>query len=148
MEPGIISPWRSDWVWALPLIAATVMLHAFGLAFINRPVSRLLAIKAKSRAHTMPILVIGGAASWATILHGFEASIWAAAYLLLGAMTDRKAAMLYSLNAMTAYGHADLHLEKHWELMGSLEALNGWILFGITAAFLFTVIQRGWPNPT
>jgi len=28
--------------------------------------------------------------------------------------------------------------------MGSLEALNGWILFGLTAAFLFAVIQKVW----
>jgi hypothetical protein len=26
--------------------------------------------------------------------------------------------------------------------MGALEALNGWILFGLTTAFLFTVMQR------
>jgi hypothetical protein len=28
--------------------------------------------------------------------------------------------------------------------MGALEALDGWILFGLTTAFLFTVIQRVW----
>jgi hypothetical protein len=30
--------------------------------------------------------------------------------------------------------------------MGSLEALNGWILFGLTTAFMFTVIQKVWPH--
>jgi hypothetical protein len=29
-------------------------------------------------------------------------------------------------------------------MMGALEALNGWILFGLTTAFLFTVVQRAW----
>ena len=53
--------------------------------------------------------------------------------------------MLYSLSAMTSYGHANLYLESHWQLMGALEALNGWILFGLTAAFMFTIIQRVWP---
>jgi hypothetical protein len=28
----------------------------------------------------------------------------------------------------------------------ALEALNGWILFGLTTAFLFTVIQLAWPQ--
>jgi hypothetical protein len=28
--------------------------------------------------------------------------------------------------------------------MGALEALNGWILFGLTTAFLFTVVQKAW----
>jgi hypothetical protein len=28
--------------------------------------------------------------------------------------------------------------------MGPLEALDGWILFGLTAAFLFALIQKVW----
>ncbi len=70
--------------------------------------------------------------------------VWAAAYRLLGASTDNKSAMLYSLNALTSYGHEELHLAPHWKLMGALEALNGWILFGLTTAFLFTVVQAVW----
>jgi hypothetical protein len=54
--------------------------------------------------------------------------------------------MLYSLSAMTSYGHADLFLAPHWRMMGFLEALNGWILFGLTTAFLFTVIQKAWSH--
>ena len=51
--------------------------------------------------------------------------------------------MLYSLGAMTTFGNHDLALDAQWRLMGSLEALNGWILFGLTTAFLFTVNYRG-----
>ena len=53
--------------------------------------------------------------------------------------------MLYSLNAMTTYGHAELFLAQHWRLMGAIEALNGMMLFGLTTAFLFGVLQRHWP---
>ena len=52
--------------------------------------------------------------------------------------------MLYSLSAMTSYGHANLCLEEKWQLMGALEALNGMLLFGFTTAFLFAMIQRVW----
>jgi hypothetical protein len=30
--------------------------------------------------------------------------------------------------------------------MGALEALNGWILFGLTTAFLFAIVQKAWSN--
>lgn len=53
--------------------------------------------------------------------------------------------MLYSLNAMTSYGHTDVYLEPRWRLMGSLQALNGNMLFGLTVGFLFAVIQGIWP---
>ena len=41
--------------------------------------------------------------------------------------------------------HADLFLERHWQVMGALEALNGMMLFGLTTAFLFAMIQKAWP---
>jgi hypothetical protein len=35
--------------------------------------------------------------------------------------------------------------QKCWQLMGPLEALNGMLLFGLTTAFMFAVIQKVWP---
>ena len=78
----------------------------------------------------------------ATVLHGIETGIWAAVYRLLGALPDNGSAMLYSLEAITSYGHVGLSLQSHWQLMGAIEALNGWLLFGLTTAFLFSVIQK------
>jgi hypothetical protein len=49
-------------------------------------------------------------------------------------MPDYRSAMLYSLNAMTSYGHTNLSLEDRWQLMGALEALNGSLLFGLSIA--------------
>jgi hypothetical protein len=28
--------------------------------------------------------------------------------------------------------------------MGAIEALNGWLLFGLTAAFLFVIVEKVW----
>ena len=43
---------------------------------------------------------------------------------------------------MASYGHTNLRLEDRWHLMGAIEALNGWLLFGLSTAFLFGVIER------
>jgi hypothetical protein len=67
--------------------------------------------------------IIGGTALSATIMHGIEGTIWAGAYRLLGALPDTKTAMLYSLNAMTSYGHANLYLAPGWEMMGALASV-------------------------
>lgn len=147
MDPTIVVPWSADWFWSLPLIVFTVVLHSYGLRAIDRRVSLvLLANKEKGLSETVSTLAMGAVVLSATLLHGSEGAIWAAAYNLLGALPDRKSAMLYSLNALTSYGHSEIHLAMHWQLMGALEALDGWILFGLSAAFLFTVIQRIWPH--
>ena len=146
MNPIDISLWLGDWVWSLPLIVLTVVIHVCGLALIG---GRFVAVLGESLDHRsfMPkfAMVIGGTALLATLLHGIEGGIWAAAYRFLGALPDNRTAMLYSLSAMTTYGHANLYLKDHWQLMGALEALNGMLLFGLTTAFLFAMIQRVWP---
>jgi hypothetical protein len=40
----------------------------------------------------------------------------------------------------------NLYLVPRWQMMGSLEALNGWILFWLTTAFLFAIVQKGWSS--
>ena len=145
MHPIIDSSWSANWIWSLPLIAVTVMFHSFGLGLLNQQVSLVLNDNKKPRLpHGVSVLMVGGISICAAILHGLEGGMWAGAYVLLGALPNTKSAMMYSLNAITSYGHEDLHLELHWQLMGSLEALNGWILFGLTTAFMFTVIQKVW----
>jgi hypothetical protein len=65
------------------------------------------------------VIVMGATTLLATSLHAIEAGIWAIAYRLLGALPGNKSAMLYSLGAITSYGHRVLDLESHWRLMGS-----------------------------
>jgi hypothetical protein len=73
---------------------------------------------------------------------GIEGTFWALAYLALGALTNARAAMLYSFNAITSFGHTSIGLADHWQLMGALEALNGILLFGVSTAFLFRLIGQ------
>ena len=136
-----------DWAWSLPLIVLIVVFHVLGLGFINAYVLRILTV-VKSHRNYMTIfsLVMGVTVLLATALHGLEATIWALAYRLLGAVPDNRSAMLYSLEAITTYGHSDLYLDVHWRLMGAFEALNGLLLFGLTTAFLYGLIRRVWPT--
>ena len=132
--------WDGNWAWSLPLIIVTVIVHALSMVLITDGIVR--ASHHVSRRHYMFALLTGAATLLAITLHGLEAEIWAAVYVALGALPDGKSAVLYSLNAMTSYGHDHIQLAGHWQLMGALEALNGMILFGLTTAFLYGMIRR------
>jgi len=140
--------WLSDWTWAVPIIVLTIILHVVGLAFISTGLTRIGGRRARLHPMFFFILVMGIAALLATLLHGIEAMVWAGAYSLLGALTDYHSAMLYSVNAMTTYGHESTTLTQRWSLLGSLEALDGMLLFGLTTAFLYGQLQRAWPVST
>ena len=135
----------ADWAWSLPLIVLNVIIHVLGLGIINHwVVSTLSGSVERRRSVSLFVVVMGITVALVTILLGIEATAWAAAYRLLGTLPDNRSAMLYSLNAMTSYGHTTLYLEAPWQLMGALEAVNGMLLFGLTTAFLVAVIQQVW----
>jgi hypothetical protein len=137
------SVWNGNWAWSLPLIVITVIFHVIGLVFINERVIRARRLLKAGRGFLMTFaLILGLATLVAILLHAAEAAVWAGVYQALGALPDGKAAVLYSLSAMTTYGHEHFDLANHWQLMGSLEALDGMILFGLTTAFLFGMIRE------
>jgi hypothetical protein len=135
--------WGANWAWGIPLIMLTTVVHVLGLGLISERIVGTLQHRMDHRRFTwlfavaMSVVIL-----LATLLHAFEASLWAVAYLLLGALPNRKSAMLYSLSALTSYGHANVFLTPRWQMLGALESLNGMLLFGLTTAFLFAMIQR------
>ena len=146
MHPTGVGTWTGDWAWSLPLIVLTVVIHVCGLAVIGESVVKGLGESADRRRFMIKFATVMAVTSLlATILHGIEGAIWAVAYRFLAALPDARTAMLYSISAMTSYGHAALFLKDRWQMMGALEALNGMLLFGLTTAFLFAMIQRVWP---
>lgn len=137
--------WSSDWSWGLPLLALTVVFHICVFALIVKAL--VLKVRPGKGARTLGHFVVALAltALGAAALHGLEAAAWAMLYVWLGALPDAHAAMLYSLSAITSYGHSNIFLEDRWRLLGAIEAMNGLILFGLTTAFLFAAIEEVWP---
>jgi hypothetical protein len=136
-------PWYADWTFGLPLIVLTLVIHVLGLLFIDEKVARVKSDVVERYGYRVVfVVIIGATAMLIAVMHGIEAVLWAVIYWIFGALPDYRDAVLYSLSAMTSYGHANVVLEKRWQLMGALEALDGMLLFGVTTAFLFGIIQR------
>jgi hypothetical protein len=138
--------WSAAWAWSLPLIVMNVVIHVVGLGLVN---ARFVTVMGRSAERRRPLslfmAVVGVTAILATLLLAVEATTWTVAYRLLGALPDSKSAMLYSISALTSYGHERILLASHWQMMGALEALNGMLLLGLTTAFLFAMMQKVWP---
>ncbi len=138
-----------NWAWGLSLIALTIAIHTTGvvmMAVAGLRIRARLETRNLSFWHTILIVVgvVGTAGLLLAGLHGIEATIWAAAYVWLGALNLPQNAILYSVDFMTTRGASGLMLEQHWRMMGALEAANGMLLFGISTAYIFAVMQVYW----
>lgn len=139
---GLVS-WSNDWVWGVPTVVGTLMIHAVGVHLIFARFVMPLA-PSVHRKHLPAAFVLGGAVVLMTALIGFAATVWGLLYLYVGALPSRAAAMLYSLNALTSFGHTSIELAPRWQMLGAIEALNGLMLAGLTTAYLFQIMQALW----
>ena len=134
--------WMADWFWAAPLVVLTVLAHSLALFAIRRRIVAVLSRYYDPRAFRLEFAVVMAITLLLVMaLHASEAAVWAAVYVTIGALPEFGLAMLYSLEAMTTYGHTEISLEPRWQMMGAVEALNGLMLFGLTTAFLLWILQ-------
>ena len=62
----------------------------------------------------------------------------------LGALDSPIDAFLFSVDSMSTRGASGLRLQRHWKMMGALEAVDGMLLFGVSTAYIFAVMQVYW----
>jgi hypothetical protein len=139
----------ANWTWGLSLIVLTIAIHTAGIAlstFAFMEIRRRLGSRHRPLRQAIPILIflVGAAGLLLAVLHGIEAGVWAAAYVWLGAIASPADAILYSVDSMSTRGASGLTLEAHWRMMGALEAVDGMLLFGISTAYIFSVLQVSW----
>ena len=139
-----------NWTWGLSLIALTVAMHGAGVISMAL-VGVSIRARIKSRNHlslrhvaAIQIGLIAAVGLLLAALHGMEAALWAAAYWWLGALNSPADAILYSVNSMSTLGDSGLTLEPHWRLIGALEGMDGMLLFGISTAYIFAIMQTYW----
>jgi hypothetical protein len=80
--------------------------------------------------------------SFAFVAHLIEITLWAALLVLCGEFQEFGIAFYCSAVNYTTLGYGDVLLTPSWQLLGPLEATNGALMFGVSAAMVFAVIQR------
>ena len=140
---------QPGWLWGLSLIVLTMAIHATAvvmLAFVGMRIRVRLETRGLKVWNLIPIVicVVGVIGLLLAVLHGIECVIWAAAYLWLGALDLPMDALLFSVDSMSTLGASGLTLQRSWQMMGALEAVDGMLLFGVSTAYLFSVMQVYW----
>jgi len=69
-------------------------------------------------------------------------AVWAVVLSLCGEFTSLAGAFYHSAMNYTSLGYGDVVMSASWKLLGPLEAANGLLLFGVSTAMIFAVIQR------
>ncbi|WP_319431861.1 hypothetical protein [Mycobacterium sp. RTGN5] len=140
----------ASWGVGLSLIVLTIAIHTTAVVLMAFTLETRIRARLDKHKHdrlrAVPTVIgyIGAVALVLAALHGLEGVLWASAYWQLGALDSFTQASVYSLATMTTFEIPGLTLPARFHMLSALEAVNGALLFGISTAFLFAVIQGHW----
>ena len=126
----------------LGAVACTIFVHALALtATINlfRYERRLGRAGAGA---LIDFAIVTLVISFAFVAHLIEIALWAVLLVICGEFQEFGNAYYHSAVNYTTLGYGDLLMTPSWRMLGPLEATNGALMFGVSAAMVFAVIQR------
>jgi hypothetical protein len=109
----------------------------------------LMALRYYRRHHEMlnteswyPTFVVIGAVMFMLLVGNLmQVAIWAWLFVLIGEFTSYGDAFYHSAVNFASLGYGDIVMSEEHRLLGALEALNGVLMVGISAATLMAFFQ-------
>ena len=132
----------------LPLMVATVLLFSSLLAYgtamhlIVRVMVRVIRSGSRELGFWKSTAVMAIVTAITAAAHLAQIALWAVAFLLCGQVSTLEAAFYFSAQNFTALGYGDVLPSERWRLLGPLEAINGLLFFGLSAAVLFAILSN------
>ena len=90
--------------------------------------------------------LVGATLAVVVFAHTVQVWLWAALFVVLGAINGISDAIYFSLSTYTTLGYGDIILPHEYRIFGSMAAVNGMLSFGLSTAFLVGLLERMFPN--
>ena len=123
------------------VVVCTILVHALALATTVNFLRHERKLGRAGAGALIDLAIVTLVISFA-FAHLIEIAFWAVLLVLCGEFQDFGTAYYHSAVNYTTLGYGDLLLTPSWRLLGPLEATNGALMFGVSAAMVFAVIQR------
>jgi hypothetical protein len=120
----------------------TIIVHALIFRIIITEVRRDLQRGRAGVRFWTDLTIVTGAMLLALAGHLVEIGLWALVFDLCGEFSDVAAAFYHSAGNYTTLGDSTVVISARWRLLGPLEAADGMLMFGISTAMIFAVVQR------
>jgi len=71
-----------------------------------------------------------------------QITLWGTLFIWLGEFNELYEAVYHSAVNFSSLGYGDVVMTRNWKLLGPLEAVNGVLMLGMTAAALMVILQQ------
>ena len=123
-------------------VLCTIFIHALAVGAIVNFVRREKRLGREGAGFWIDLAIVVSSISFAFVAHLLEIAVWAVLYVICGEFQEFGFAYYHSAVNYTTLGYGDVIMTPSWKLLGPLEAANGALMFGVSAAIIFAVIVR------
>jgi Ion channel len=122
--------------------ACTIVVHALALNVIIYFIRRERRIGRAGARFSFDLTMVIVTVVITLAAHLIDVVLWAGLFLIVGEFRDFGIAFYHSAMNYTTLGYGDIVMSHAWKLLGPLEAADGMLMFGVSTAVIFAVIQR------
>jgi len=123
-------------------VACTVCVHAIALAATVNLFRYQMKLGRPGAGALVDLAIVMSVIALAFVAHLISIAVWAVLLVICGEFPELGNAYYHSAVNYTTLGYGDVLLSPSWRLLGPIEATNGALMFGLSTAMIFAVIQR------
>lgn len=127
---------------AASAVACTIIIRALAVTATVNFIRHERRLGRVGAGFLIDLSIVALVISVALVAHLIEIAIWAVLFLVCGEFSDFGTAYYHSAVNYTTLGYGDVIMTSSWRMLGPLEAANGMLMFGVSTAIIFAVIQR------
>ena len=119
----------------------TIFIHTLFVGATVRFIRRMKRLRPEALGFWTDVGIVTVVISLALVAHLLEICIWAALFVQCGEFSAFSSALNHSAVNYSTLGYGDVIMSRSWRFLGPLEAANGMLLFGVSTAVIFAIIQ-------
>ncbi len=123
-------------------VLATIFIHAMAVSATVSFVRQEIRLGRSGVSFWVDVANVAVTISFALVAHLIEIALWAVLFVICGEFPEFGNAYYHSAANYTSLGYGDVTMSASWRLLGPLEAANGALMFGVSTAMIFALIQR------
>lgn len=118
-----------------------IAIHAVWTVFLDQAVHRFWTRRRHPHFLRARVTLMVGAVAVLMAAHALEVVVWAATYVVVGAVPAGANDAYLAFVNYTTLGYGDVVPVAEWQLLGPITAMNGILLFGWSTAAIIEVLR-------